>query len=87
MGKVEVKRRFCFSQDLSQPEHRPEMGVRYDADGMLKTVFLEPFYVYKRSFYQDRLGTNIGKPQKQTVFSCRAVLRQCRRLRVRLRLL
>jgi|EP01046_Picozoa_sp_COSAG06_P027050 hypothetical protein len=22
-----------------------------------------------RSFYQDRLGTNIGKPQKQTVFS------------------
>jgi hypothetical protein len=23
----------------------------------------------KRSFYQDRLGTNIGKTQKQTVFS------------------
>jgi hypothetical protein len=25
--------------------------------------------MYKRSFYQDRLGTNTGKTQKQTVFS------------------
>jgi hypothetical protein len=25
-------------------------------------------YIYKRTFYQDRLGTNIGKTQKRAVF-------------------
>jgi hypothetical protein len=36
----------------------------------VKTVFLSHLYIYKRSFYQDRLGTNIGRAlKKETVFS------------------
>ena len=36
----------------------------------MKKVEKRPFCAtctYERSFYQDRLGTNIGKPQKKTV--------------------
>jgi hypothetical protein len=38
-----------------------------------KTVFLSHLYIEKRSFYQDRLGTNIGKAQKGPSF-CRAMV-------------
>ena len=35
-----------------------------------KTYFLRRFHIKKRSFYQDRLGTNIGKtPPKRVAFS------------------
>jgi hypothetical protein len=33
-----------------------------------KNVTFCAIYIYKRSFYQDRLGTNIGKTQKKDVF-------------------
>ena len=34
-----------------------------------KNAFKTPLHIYKRAFYQDRLGTNIGKTQKRlTVF-------------------
>jgi uncharacterized protein YqkB len=36
-------------------------------DASVKTVFLA-IYIWKRSFYQDRLGTNIGKTQKVDFF-------------------
>jgi hypothetical protein len=34
-----------------------------------KTPLSAPFIYKKRSFYQDRLGTNIGKTQKRVAFS------------------
>jgi hypothetical protein len=34
-----------------------------------KNGLFEPFYTKNASFYQDRLGTNIGKTQKETVSS------------------
>jgi hypothetical protein len=34
-------------------------------------LFCDAIYLYKRSFYQDRLGTNIGGAQKRTRF-CRS---------------
>eukprot|EP01046_Picozoa_sp_COSAG06_P007683 COSAG06_NODE_379_length_16608_cov_83.792477_4_plen_80_part_00 len=33
-----------------------------------KNALFEPFVYKKRAFYQDRLGTNIGKLKKTTVF-------------------
>ena len=36
-------------------------------DASVKTVFLA-IYIWKRSFYQDRLGTSIGKTQKVDCF-------------------
>ena len=34
----------------------------------LSHLYIKPtFYIYKRTFYQDRLGTNIGKTQKRVV--------------------
>jgi hypothetical protein len=47
-----------------------------------KTALLVHSFALKRSFYQDRLGTNIGKTQKKRVpFSCRSdSLRAARRL-------
>jgi hypothetical protein len=35
----------------------------------IKNASLEPFYTDKRSFFQDRLGTNIGKAPKKVRFS------------------
>jgi hypothetical protein len=32
-------------------------------------IFAPYIYIYSASFYQDRLGTNIGKTQKKYVFS------------------
>jgi hypothetical protein len=37
--------------------------------GSAENGFLEPFIYKKRSFCQDRLGTNIGKTQKKMPFS------------------
>jgi hypothetical protein len=34
-------------------------------EGCEKRLFLAPFSILKRSFYQDRLGTNIGKVEKK----------------------
>jgi hypothetical protein len=36
-----------------------------------ENAFLEPFYTKTRSFYQDGLGTNIGKVEKVEAFLCR----------------
>jgi hypothetical protein len=33
-----------------------------------KNAFFGAIYTYKRSFYQDRLGTNIGKVEKRVAF-------------------
>jgi|EP01046_Picozoa_sp_COSAG06_P027888 hypothetical protein len=45
--------------------------------GMDNTLF-EPFYAKKRSLYQDRLGTNMGKDEKKGVFVfCRPTQSPC----------
>ena len=44
-----------------------EGGVRC-GKRLRKTAFLSHLYIYKRSFCQDRLGTNIGKTQKKMPF-------------------
>jgi hypothetical protein len=44
------------------------------SQGGTKTRIFAPFENLKRSFYQDRLATNIGKPEKRDAFSYRRVL-------------
>eukprot|EP01046_Picozoa_sp_COSAG06_P036763 COSAG06_NODE_4084_length_4591_cov_2.794524_3_plen_103_part_00 len=43
----------------------------HDAMGAGKMIFLSHFYTKKRSFCQDRLGTNIGKVEKMRCVFCR----------------
>ena len=41
--------------------------MRCDAKNAL--IDLQPIFAFKRSIYQDRLGTNIGKVEKRGVFT------------------
>jgi L-aminopeptidase/D-esterase-like protein len=54
---------------LSRMAKRPALGLgrmgSIASDGA-RNAFFEPFIYMKRSFYQDRLGTNIGKTQKKS---------------------
>ena len=36
--------------------------------GAKNAIFVPFLYIYKRTFYQDRLGTNIGKVEKRVAF-------------------
>jgi hypothetical protein len=56
---------------LQQPEFVYSAG-HAGGDEVRKRVFLQPFDTIKRSFCQDRLGTNIGKTQNRDAFSYRA---------------
>ena len=72
---------------LNEDEHhiKPDMGQAYtvcfDAIKVRKSrcPFREPCSTLKRSFYQDRLGTSIGKIEKKGVF-CRRKSRKTTRL-------
>ena len=56
--------------------HNPYPAVKFDfivdpgVKGERKRVFLSHLYI-EQSFYQDRLGKNIGKTQKRLLFSTR----------------
>jgi hypothetical protein len=45
--------------------HRHLLGVELVPELLFKNGRFEPFMYKKRSFYQDRLGTNIGKALKK----------------------
>jgi microcystin degradation protein MlrC len=56
---------FCFCACCIRGLLRAaQAGDRGDAIEVRKRYFCEPFYTENASFYQDRLGTNIGKPLK-----------------------
>jgi hypothetical protein len=57
MGKVEKR------DDAFVAGKRPQS--RYISYQVRKTPLFAPFTLKKRSFYQDRLGTNIGKALKK----------------------
>jgi hypothetical protein len=55
------KRLLCFLRD------RAGISQEVGAAGAKNATFCA-IYILKRTFYQDRLGTNIGKPQKRVAF-------------------
>jgi hypothetical protein len=76
IGKGHSQKRCVFSQvknHLLSPE-----GTLQGGAGVRKRHFLAVF-ILKRSFDQDRLGTNIGKTQKKPVFSQQQELAEVRK--------
>ena len=71
-GKDDAVAKSVLAQEASVMGAAAEAGTRRGDETMVlrcgKTVFFEPFLYKNRSFYQDGLGTNIGKTQKKGRF-------------------
>jgi hypothetical protein len=66
LGKWSVLVNNGAQKDVSAPSGPGLCAFVHLSGSILRET---PFIYRKRSFYQDRLGTNIGKTQKQTAFS------------------
>jgi hypothetical protein len=66
LGKWSVLVNNGAQKDVSAPSGPGLCAFVHLSGSILRKT---PFIYRKRSFYQDRLGTNIGKTQKQTAFS------------------
>ena len=56
---------FAVSVQQKTSEPVPHNAVNGANGGGAENASFEPVLYFKRSFYQDRLGTNIGKVQKR----------------------
>jgi hypothetical protein len=72
----------CFANPAAAVILSKAVGQEEQASAQVqKRVFLRHLYTFKRSFHQDRLGTNIGKAQKKTRFPAQAAYQLVQKLR------
>jgi hypothetical protein len=66
MGHASYAPHGCFLRSADIEDHFRDSQRKVFLASLRKPAFLRHLYI-KRSFYQDRLGTNIGKALKKDV--------------------
>jgi len=65
-ARLEEMKEFCVASRLSKPLSRRLIAFhKFCSRAGAKNASFEPFLYHRRSFYQDRLGPNIGKALKR----------------------